>query len=209
MSQYLNIDIDASDLNAKLTFLENVMKPKQFESAMYGVFKRTGGHVKTILKRDLPNKYSVKPAEVGETVKAPQLSTGGNNLGCSIPIRGTRRHFGGNHGFPAKGYARGWNSVKRGTYPVMVQVVKGSWKPLPYDLGPGHMKPFRNIPANRLNKMAFYRNGKPRFPISKVSSIAIPQMPMNRSQEDVQKDIATYLENRVNARITALLANGK
>lgn len=208
MPKYLDIHIDALELQTKLEVLKSVMQPKQFESAIYGVFKRTGGHVKTILRKDVPEKYQVKPGEVGEAVKSPQLSSGGNSLGCSIPIRATRRHFGGNHGFPAKGYARGWNSVKRGRYPVTVQVIKGQWSVLPYDMDKGAKPPFRNMPS-KLQNVVYYRSAQPRLPINKAVGIGIPQMPMNRAKDDVQKDIADYLQERVSRRVFALMQNGR
>ena len=72
----------------------------------------------------------------------------------------------------------------------------------------GGMPPFRNVPSS-LHGLTFTRSGKPRLPIEAVMGIAIPQMPLNRAEPAVQKDIAQYMEGRVAARLQALIANGR
>ena len=43
----------------------------------------------------------------------------------------------------------------------------------------------------------------------KVVGIAIPQMPMNRSQEEVQQDILDYMKERMEHEIQRLMAGGR
>ena len=53
----------------------------------------------------------------------------------------------------------------------------------------------------------FTRAGKSRLPILKVSGIAIPQMPLNRSEAEVQKDIQDYMMQRFEHELNWLLAS--
>ena len=43
----------------------------------------------------------------------------------------------------------------------------------------------------------------------KITGIAIPQMPMNKSKPDVQRDIKEYLEKQMEERFMALMRIGK
>lgn len=201
------LEIDATDLQDKINMLKNAMTPTQFQNAMYGVFKDTGKHVKQILKKDLPTQYYVKPAQVASAVKLAQLTFGAGSVGCNIPIRDHRGSIGGR--YSASGGAKGWESLKR-KYRVKGRIVKSGQSVLPTEMRTyGGQPPFRNLSAKRLNKVAFTRTGKKRGPIRAVYGIAIPQMPMNRSQDDVQKDILDYLENRLEHRFMALMRNGR
>lgn len=199
------LEVDASDLNRELERLKSVMTRETFNKAMYGIFQRTGSHVRTILRKDLPVKYNIKSAEVGKAVKNGKVSFGGLGVGCSIPVVAARRHIGGGHGYTARGYRRGWAALRSGPYPIKVHVYSDSWGTLPSHLSSyGGQPGFRNIPS-KLNGIAFTRRGKARLPIEKVMGIAIPQMPMNRSEPDVQADIKRYLEGRIQARFVALI----
>lgn len=111
MAQIFTMEIDASDLQDKITRLQANMTEAQFERAMYGIFQRTGRHVAQILRKDLPQKYEVKPGDISASVKSPQLSMGFGGVGCSIPIRAVRGKIGSQ--YRASGGAHGWNSVKR------------------------------------------------------------------------------------------------
>lgn len=203
---YLNVD--ASDLMDKVDMLKIAMTPKQFDNAMCGIFRRTGGHVKKILREDLPKKYEIKPKEVGEAVKSPRVTTGGLGVGCSIPIAAPRRSIGPG-GFSASGGAHGWNSMRR-KYRVKARIVKSGQSTLPAQAGSyGGMPPFRNLSAKKLHNLTFTRSAKGRLPIEKMVGIAIPQMPMNRSKADVQDDIKDYLEKQMEQRFNALLRTGR
>lgn len=198
------LDIDASDLKNKANRLQNVMKPEQFERAMYGIYKRTGRHVAAILRKDLPQKYEVKPNEISAAVKNPQLSMGFGGVGCTIPIRGVRGKIGSQ--YKASGQAKGWQSLRK-RYRVRARIIKGQTSVLPAKWHSGYA-PFRNMPS-KLNTITYARSSKERGPILKITGIAIPQMPLNRSEADVQQDIKDYLEKQMEERFMALLRIGK
>lgn len=206
-NQSIYLEIDVSDLKDKTDALRSVMKPEQFERAMYGIFRRTGGHVKRILRQDLPNEYHVTAKQINAAVKNPKMTTDAGGLGCTIPIRDRRGSIGGR--YSAKGYRKGWRALTSGKYKVTAKIVKDGASTLPFNMGSyGGMPPFRNMPS-KLGKLTFSRAGKKRGPILKVSGIAIPQMPMNRSQEEVQKDIHDYLANEIERRFMALMKVGR
>ena len=200
------LEVDASQLTDLIDRLKRTMTPQQFERAMYGIYARTGGHIASILKKDLPKAYHVKGAEVSGSVGGPRMTMGGGNVGCAIPIRGKRKGIG--TGFAATGYRKGWSSLK-GKYRIKAKVVKAGTSTLPAAMSTyGGMPPFRNMPS-ALGKVTFTRAGQKRHPILKVSGIAIPQMPMNRSQASVQEDILKYMKQRMEQRLQALVKNGR
>lgn len=204
------LEIDASDLQGEINRLRSVMTPEKFDNAMAGIFRRTGTHVKKILRQDLPQKYNIKPGEVGKTVRSAKMTHSGLGVGCSIPVVGPRRHIGGGgKGFTAYGHRRGWRSLTSGHYDVTAVIYRGQRSKLPDTMSNyGGKPPFRNVPS-KLNGITFSRGGDPRLPIEAVMGIAIPQMPMNRSEPDVQKDIKDFMERQMEHRLQALIASGR
>jgi len=204
-----SLEIDSTECMKTIGILEAAMKPEQFNNAMYGIFNRTGGHVRKILRSDLPRQYEVKPSEISQAVKRATVTRSGLGVGCCIPIVAPRKNIGGGgRGFSASGGAHGWNSLKR-RYRVKARIVKSGQSTLPQDMNSyGGEPPFRNL-GSTLGGLTFTREGKGRLPIRKVSGIAIPQMPLNRSEEDVQKDIMQYLAKETERRLFALLATGR
>lgn len=191
-------EVDASDLKKELRRLQMVMSPEQFNRTMRSIFNRTGGHVRRIVKTDVPKKYEVPSGEVGRAVKGAQVSGTGVGVGCSIPVIGARRDIGGtrSRGYSASGGAHGWNIKKR--YQIKVRILKGKQATLPFRMMSYGGEPhFRNYNAPQLHNLVFTRAGQDRLPITKVEGIAIPQMPMNRAQPEVQEDILKYMKNRI------------
>lgn len=207
MANGYNIYIDASDLQDKINRLESAMKPRQFEQAMYGIFNRTGKHVKQILKKDLPRQYHIKQRDIGNAVQSPKVSMGAG-VGCTIPIRDHRGKVGGR--YRASGGTHGWESL-RSKKRIKTQVVKAGRSTLPARMpgSYGGNAPFINLDAPALNGVSFTRKTKARFPIMPVESISIPQMPMNRSEDDVQTDIKQYLEKQMEERFNYLMLSGR
>lgn len=199
MSSGIYLEIDASDLSKEIERLQGVLKPERFDRVMYGVFARTGQHVRGVLKKDLPKEYRVKAGEVGVAVKGARVTSGGTSgVGCVIPVVGPRRTIGGD--YKATGGAHGWISLRK-KYRVKARIVVSAQSMLPVKMETyGGEAPFRNL-GSKLGKIAYTRLGKERLPIVRVEGVAIPQMPMNRSEEDVQKDILAYMEKRIEHEI--------
>lgn len=201
------LEIDASELNGEIAYLRSVLTPEQVDTVMNRVFRRTGSHVRQILKKDLPKEYHVKAGEVGAAVGNARVSGGGGiGVGCTIPIKGARKSIGGS--FSASGGAHGWNALRGKKYKVKSRIVRAQQSKLPDRMTSyGGEPPFRNL-GSTLGGVAFTRAGKDRLPIMKVSGIAVPQMPMNRSKEDVQEDIVNYMRGRIEHEFQHLIAGG-
>lgn len=206
--------VDASEVLAEMDRLKKLMTTTQFERALYGVLNATGKHVKTILGKDLPQKYQIKANKVKDAVGNPVTRTGGALIGCTIPIKGRRGSIARSGGtYVATGGLPGWESLYR-KYRVRAKIVKGKKSVLPKKMSRsddyGDHPPFINTIARKIGTLTFTRiKEKERLPIRKVVGIAIPQMPMNRSEEDVQRDIRNYLQNRIEHRIQAFIKNGR
>lgn len=191
MAVYLNID--TSDAAGLIERVRAAHTRKEFETVMYRAFKRTGAKVKTIMAQELPTQYEVKPNLVRSAVGSPKTTIGGTGVSCCIPIEGTRHSIGGT--FSATGGAHGWNVRKGKRYKISARIIKSARSTLPTEMDTyGGEPPFRNL---SYSKVAFTRKGKDRLPIAKVVGIGIPQMPMNRSQQDVQDDIMETLMKRI------------
>lgn len=203
------LEIDASDLDEEINRLRNVMTEERFERVMYGIFQRTGGHVRKILKEDLPREYHIKAKDVSGAVHNAKVTSGGLGVGCSIPIVGARRSIGGE--FKASGGSHGWKNVsrRRRRYRVRAKVVKAAISVLPQNMASyGGYPPFRNL-GSKLGGATYTRLSEERFPIVRVEGIAIPQMPMNRSEEDVQADIKNYMQKRIDHEFKRLIEGGR
>ena len=218
----IGIDVDSKEVQEVVNRMREVMEPLQFSRAMYGVMQRTSRHVAKVLGDDVPKKYKVKSAEVKKSVGPPKLSMGvAGGVGCVIPLRDIRRKVGpaGKGSFTASGGRKGWNTVTRKRkkakkpYKITANILAQAASTLPANMPKayyGGYPPFRNLSAGgEMKKIVYTRVSKKRLPIKKVIAMSIPQMPMNRSEAEVQKDIADYLQQRVEARLRALIANGR
>ncbi len=208
----IDITIDASDLQDKLARLRTNMSDSSFNTAMYGILRRTSTKVKKILKSDIPNDYYATPSAIGAAVKSPRIAGAGFSMNCTIPISAPRGSIGGKSrsggGFSASGGAHGWNSIKR-KYRVKSRIVKDGTSTLPSAARSyGGKPPFRNLSAKSLNGLTFTRAGKERFPIMKVMGISIAQMPANRTREQIENELMKELETQVDKRFMALMRIG-
>lgn len=200
----VRLEIDASEVQAELNRLRGVLTPEEIDKISMRIFRRTGQHVRGILRRDIPKEYEVKAGEVSKAVGNAKVTGGGGvaGTGCIIPVRGPKKSIGGS--FRASGGAHGWNSVHR-KYRVKARIVRGQQSVLPANASSyGGMPPFRNL-GSSLGGVTFTRAGKSRLPILKVTGIAVPQMPMNRSEADVQRDIQDYMMQRIEHELQWLI----
>lgn len=195
MAKYLEVEIDDAEFQAEIARIKSVVTPERFNQIMYSIFSRTGGHVKKILREDLPPRYYVKASEINAAVGNVQMQTSAGGVGCTIPIKGTRGSVGGK--YSASGGAHGWNSLRR-KYRVKGRITKDGVSTMPAKMPDtyGGYPPFRNL-GSKLGGLTFTRKTKKRFPIMVVRSMTIPQMPMHRSKPAVQNDIKEYMMKRM------------
>lgn len=187
------IEIDISDVDRLCREYKSYMSKAEYDRMIYRIVNRTKTHVAAGVSQQVRKEYVVPARDVKEAVKTPQMRGSGSDVGCIIPIRGTRRGIGtkqkGVFGVTGASGAPGWRIP--GPYRIKAHIVKAKQSILPQDAMKG-VAPFRNTTARKLNGLTFTRAGKERTPISKISGIAVPQMPWNRSRDDIQKDIADF-----------------
>lgn len=212
----VDLEIDASDMKDMINKMREVMKPQQFENAMAGIFRKTGRHIKVTMGKTLPKKYSVTSKNAKEVVGNQKMTNGAGGVGVVIPLKDTRKGFALNQSsrnFASSGGLNGWATLTSKPYRIKVKVLKGKMAKLPARMPAnyGGQPPFRNTSARKpgFASAVFTRTGKGRFPIRKVTAIAIPQMPMNRSKDDVQQEIKAFMEKQMEDRFNAMLRIGK
>ncbi len=198
-----DITIDTSDVNALMRRLRTIHSEENMKKLMERAIRRTGSKVKTIVKKDVPKKYHITSAQVGKDIKTMQMGNAAQGPACTIPIIGVRHIIGGKT-FRASGGRHGWNGIKAGKrYKIKTQIIKGQTVSLPTEMKDlGGNPPFRNLSAKRLSSATFTRAAGAGFPpkntpIRRVVGIATPQMPLNRSEAEVQEDIVTFLAQRM------------
>lgn len=191
----MQIEIDDAELQRDMNALKAACTPEQFNRAMYRVFNRTASTVKRIVKTDVPHEYQVRPGEVAATIGRPQMTSSAMGVGCVIPVVGPRRFIGPE--FKASGGSHGWTAVrKRKRYKVKARILRGQQSELPTSLADANgMAPFRNL-GSKIMPNAWHRLSKKRGPIMSMVGIAIPQMPLNRSREEIQGEIMTTMKTR-------------
>lgn len=206
MATEIRIDIDSSDLKDTIDRMRNVTTPEKFEQAMYGIFQRTGSHVRRVVKDDIKKEYEIRPSVITADIQNAKVTSGGiGGLGCIIPIQGTRKTIG--QTYRAAGGAHGWAAARKGRkYRVKARIVKSGQSILPENMASyGGFPPFRNFDAPKLNGLAFTRETKERLPIRKVEGIAVPQMAATRSREEIQEDIMNYMKVRTEHEFMRLM----
>ena len=217
------LEIDATEATQMITYLKERMTPRQFTGAMYGVFNRTGKHVRAVVKKDIPHKYAVTATNVASTVGRPRVQFGSmTNIGCTVPIEGARLDIGSGtkNGFKSRGSAPGFAAVGR-PYKIKAKIYAGGSSTLPAhmpDKDGGH-PPFQNSTSGSMggklpNNLVFTREASAGWPpnnlhVNKVVGIAIPQMPLNKAEPEVQEDIAVYVSKTLASRIQAYIKNGR
>ena len=202
------IEIDASEVADLIAQMSMVLTPVKFNQTMYSIFKRSTGKIRKFVAADSIHHYHVTSGEVKKAIKNPKITSGVmGGVGCNIPITDSRKKLGNGRKktFPAQGGARGWQ-ISKGKYPVTASIVKGRTSTLPGTIPSIGWKPFRNYTAPKLNGLVFARTSSNAFaPIKPVTSIAVPQMPMNLARREVEADIEKYFAERVYHEYTRIM----
>lgn len=192
------MEIDASELMERMERLHDLLTPERFQRIMYDIYKRSAGTIRKAVKTDLPHQYTIKPGEVGAAIGNPRIT----GWSCAIPIRAPKRKIGPQ--YKARGGRKGWNSLK-GPYNITANIVKSGTSTLSQSMECGQ-PPFRNIGSKLGNIQVYTRTSKKRGPLFVVSGVAIPQMPMNRSKEEVQHDVLETMKKRLEHEIQRAIA---
>lgn len=205
--------IDASELTELLDSMASKLTAREFDMLMRRSLNEVGKRSKKIIREAIQAEYYASTSWVNSSIHSAQIEGGGGSILCRIPIISEKGDIGGQ--FSAAGGAYGWNPPP---YRITAQIVKDGTSTLPPEMShQGGQPPFRNIgerttykknPKRKLKKpiveksgkgggIVFTRAGKNRLPIEKVSGIAVPQMPLNRSRGITESRILSLTETRV------------
>lgn len=205
--------IDASELTELLDSMASKLTAREFDMLMRRSLNEVGKRSKKIIREAIQAEYYASTSWVNSSIRSAQIEGGGGSILCRIPIISEKGGIGGQ--FSAGGGAYGWNPPP---YRITAQIVKDGTSTLPPEMShQGGQPPFRNIgerttykknPNRKLKKpvveksgkgggIVFTRAGKSRLPIEKVSGIAVPQMPLNRSRGITESRILSLTETRV------------
>lgn len=209
---FSNLYIDVSEVVTLANDLSKKLSPEQGREMLRRTVWDTGKHVKTILKEDVPKEYEVSAGWVGKHVGPPRAGGGGGEISVVIPLKGARGSIGGT--FPAGGGAHKVQAtqvhMKDGTVRsrkaywrvsrVHAHIVRGSSSVLPERMShQGGNPPFL------AGGVGFTRTTPKRLPIAHVVGLALPQMPLNRAEDEVREDIEKYMEKRLMHHFSFLL----
>lgn len=182
------LEVDTSQLDSLLADMRSKVTPQNFDRLMYRTLNEVGKHSKTPIKKAVMKDYCVSASFVSSGIKSAKISGSGGSIVCKIPLIGAKGNVGST--FSATGGHRGWNPPK---YKITAKIVKSGKSTLPSSMASyGGQPPFRNGTAG----LVFTRAGKDRLPIEKVSALALPQMPLNRSRAEVETNLLDYAEKR-------------
>ena len=165
------------------------MSTSSFEEMMRRTFNDAGKKVKTIVRKEVPKEYAVTAAWAGSAVGWPKSQGGAGKIGVVVPINGTRGSIGGR--FKASG-PRG-RPKKGRRAKINAKILKGASSTMPDVMAhQGGQPPFM------IGSVAFTRKYKGKsHPIVHVVGLGVPQMPINKSRDEVEKDIKEVVEKRL------------
>lgn len=189
---YLNVDM--SDVQRTIDLMRGVLTREQFERLMYRTFGEAGRRSKTLIAREVVQDYVVTQAWVRSQIQRYRLSFGGPSpVTCVIPISGHKGSIGGR--FRARGGRRGAR--------IRASIVTAGQSTLPETMDhQGGNPPFM------VNGVAFTRRTHRRFPIVRVVGLGVPQMPLNRSSDEVQDSLLQYIGNRLEHNFSFMFGKG-
>lgn len=190
--------IDASDMEGKLKTMQRIMCKEQYEKLLYRTLKEVGAKTRTITWNEIKHDYEVKRKWVYSSFGKPQTQMGGYGqfpVSCVIPLSGKKGVLGPT--FKSSG-----GSNKKGRmHIVKARIVKTGRSTLPEKMprDMGGQKPFKS------GGIVWRRLTDKRLPIAVVSGVAVPQMPLNRSKDDVVKELLAYMEDRLDHNFNYIL----
>lgn len=198
--------IDVSDLSGKVRQLRDALDEETFRKVLLHTIRDTSKKIKTIAKRRIREEYQIPAGRVLRSFGAPQISTG-SEISCLIPIKDVRGTIASRGG--------AYKALKRGPG---AKIVKTGNSILPHSKSSERIHFY--IPSGRLAGHVFVRhNDGKRWTGRRIDGgtrlrkgtithgvgIGVPQMPMNRSEEEIQRDIIEFMDKRLEHYATQML----
>lgn len=202
------VTVDTSKAMETLQQAKEALSQKGFEAMMGRVVRRTAGTVRRILREDVPKKYHASPSWAAKSVGSPKI----DGMNAVIPLRDLRGLMPSQFHVSASGddgrqvrsatrtTGRGANKkVSRRAYKLLAKVVKDGESVLPTQGDRAFFKVFKGAKRG----MIFVRH--PDRKLSRAVGIGVPQMPMNRSAEEVEADLQETFQKNLEHEIEVRL----
>lgn len=220
------LHVDTTDVEQKVEALRGILTDKEMRLLLSRTFKRTAQHVRTLVARDVTHDYHVNYGYALGSIGQPRMSSGaGIECVMPVKnARKKMGREGGGHYFKAvarsgktgrKISAKKFRAVgARGGYAVQAFVVKGGVSSLPSSGENAHFM----VSSGAHEGKVYVRKGDgstymatvkyqaadgstKTYQVKKASirpgvGIGVPQMPVNRSESEIQQDTQEVLVKR-------------
>lgn len=191
------LQVDMGDVARMIDDMRGILTRDQFERLLYRTFGEVGRRSKTIISRAVRQDYVAQDGWIRAQIMRPQLSMGGD-VQCRIPIKGTKGVIG--QRFPASG----GSGRKYGRRRISASIVRTGRSRLP-----AVMKNQGGNPPFMSGDVAFTRRTEARLPIVRVVGLGVPQMPLNRSSDEVQDQILDLCGRRLEHNFMHMFGSGR
>lgn len=186
------LQVDMSDVSRLLNEMESVLSRPQFERLLYRTFNEVGRKSKTLISRAVRQDYVAQDAWIRSQIRRPQLSIGAG-VECKIPINGAKGVIG--QRFRA-------NRLRRGR--ISASIVRSGRSRLPRVMeNQGGNPPFM------VGDTGFTRRTAARLPIVRVVGLGVPQMPLNRSEDETARLLLEYTGERLEHNFMFMFGSGR
>ena len=214
------LSIDTRDLNRTLKEVGAALGPDKMNIALKHTIQDTGRKVRTLVKSEIRKEYHAKAGRIGKAIGRPQYSLGGT-ISCIIPVRDVRGTIATDSGGytalkrgPGAKIVKSGNSVlphaktdKRIHFYIPSGRLQGhvfvrhndgiDWTGKRRE-GTGETEVWKTKKGKRKRNRKVQTTGE-RKRIGTIShgvGIGIPQMPMNRSADEIQEQVGQYAMER-------------
>ena len=210
------LQIDVSDVVEKMNEFSRRVSPEKFEKVYRHTFKDTGRKIRTICKETIPKDYCAGKRKIGAAIKNPIIVTSGS-LVLMVPVSdargkiGKKGMFAGN-GQPGAAIVRSGNSllpttgdrvhffIKSGRLAGHMFVRHKDGKIWRGERRERQVERYQDTAGRnrkrRVGEVKEYGMRKRIGLISHAVGIGVPQMPMNRSADDVQSQTVQFADQR-------------
>ena len=187
------LDVDMSEVQQTINLMRGILTRQQFEQLMHRTFREVGNRSRTLISREVVQDYAVTRTWVRSQIGNYRLTMGGfSGVTCTIPLSGHKGSIGGR-------FSANW--VRGGR--MTASIIRGSISTLPTV-----MKNQGGNPPFMANGVGFTRRTKARLPIVRVVGLGVPQMPLNRSADDVQDRILEIAGQRLEHNFLFMFGKG-
>lgn len=193
------LNVDMGDVARLIEDLRGILTRDQFERLLYRTFGEVGRRSKTIISRAVRKDYVAQDGWIQSNIMRPQLSMGiAGGVECRIPLNGAKGVIG--QRFPASG----GTGRRYGRRRITASIVRSGRSRLP-----AVMKNQGGNPPFMVRGVAFTRRTPERFPIVRVAGLGVPQMPLNRSADEVQDKIVELTGQRLEHNFMFMFGSGR